>query len=118
MSREQAANKAEVIAEREHTCNALPRHCSDMLKAALHAVTLFNDLGKLRVVCCLIESIVSLTTLLVCTVIGYIIFDIRLGHAGLFRSAGMPIAAVFLALIVVAALIAIAYTIKTVVKER
>lgn len=48
-----------------------------MLKAALHAVALFNDLGKLRVV-----------------------------------------AAVFLALIVVAALIAIAYTIKTVVKER
>ncbi len=66
----------------------------------------------------LIICIVSLTALLVCTVIGYIIFDIRLEHAGLFRSAGMPIAAVFLALIIVAALIAIAYTIKAIVKEK
>lgn len=66
----------------------------------------------------LIICMVSLMTLLVCTVIGYIMFDIRLEHAGLFRSAGMSIAAVFLALIVAAALIAIAYTIKTVVKER
>lgn len=66
----------------------------------------------------LIICIVSLTALLVCTVIGYIIFDIRIQHAGLFRSARMPIAAVFLALIVVAALIAIAYTIKTIVKEK
>ena len=66
----------------------------------------------------LIICITSLTALLACTVIGYIIFDIRLEHAGLFRSAGMSIAAVFLALIVIAALIAIAYTIKTVAKEK
>lgn len=66
----------------------------------------------------LIICIASLTALLACTVIGYIVFDIRMEHAGLFRSAGMPIAAVFLALIVVAALIAIAYTIKTVAKEK
>lgn len=66
----------------------------------------------------LIICMVSLMTLLVCTVIGYIMFDIRLEHAGLFRSAGMSIAAVFLALIVAAALIAIVYTIKIVAKER
>lgn len=66
----------------------------------------------------LIFSLSAIVALLVCAVIGYIIFDIQLKNIGLFQSTGVAVSTVLLIIIVLAAVALIIYAIKTVAKER
>lgn len=63
-----------------------------------------------------IYMLMSVCALLLVAVIGYVIFDIQISSAGLFRSAGTSILAVFLGLVVVAAVGVIIYAARTVHK--
>lgn len=64
-----------------------------------------------------IYMLMSVCALLLVAVIGYVIFDIQLRTAGLFQSAGTSILAVFLGLVVVAAVGIIIYAARTVHKD-
>lgn len=48
---------------------------------------------------------------------GYIIFDIQLKNIGLFKSGGLTLLAVFLAIVVLAAVALIAFAVKTVIHD-
>lgn len=65
----------------------------------------------------LIFGLIGICAILLCATIGYIIFDIGLKDIGLFKSGGLTVLAVFLSITVLAALAAIAYAIKTVVRD-
>ena len=65
----------------------------------------------------LIFGLVGVCALLLCAVIGYIIFDIRMTQVGLFKSAGMSVLAVLLSIMVLAAVALIAYTAKIIIKN-
>lgn len=63
----------------------------------------------------LIFGLIGICAILLCAVIEYIIFDIQLKNIGLFKSSGLTVLAVFLAIVVVAAIALIAFAVKTVV---
>ena len=65
----------------------------------------------------LIFGLIGVCAILLCTVIGYIIFDIQIKNMGLFQSSGLTVLAVFLAIVVLAAVALIAFAIKTVVHD-
>ncbi len=65
----------------------------------------------------LVLGLIGVCALLVCVVIGYICFDIRLKNAGLFKSGGMTALAVLLALIVLSAIALMVYALKTVIRD-
>lgn len=65
----------------------------------------------------LIFGLIGICAILLCAVIGYIIFDIQLKNMGLFQSSGLTVLAVFLAIVVVAAIALIAFAVKTVVHD-
>lgn len=65
----------------------------------------------------IIYGLLAVSALLLCAVIGYIVFDIQLKNIGLFQSAGMSILAVFLCIIVLAAVSVAVLAVKTIVKE-
>lgn len=65
----------------------------------------------------LIFSLIGICAVLLCAVIGYIIFDIQLKNIGLFKSGSLTVLAVFLAIVVLAAVALIAAAIKTVVRD-
>ena len=61
--------------------------------------------------------LVGVCAILLCATIGYVIFDIQLKNIGLFRSGGLTVLAVFLAIVVLAAVALIAFAVKTVVHD-
>lgn len=65
----------------------------------------------------LIFGLIGICAILLCAVIGYIIFDIQLKNIGLFKSSGLTVLAVFLAVVVLAAVALIAFAIKTVAHD-
>lgn len=65
----------------------------------------------------LIFCLVSVCAILLCATIGYVIFDIQLKKTGLFKSSGLTVLAVFLAIVVLAAVALIAFAIKTVAHD-
>ena len=65
----------------------------------------------------LIFGLIGICAILLCAVIGYIIFDIQLKNIGLFKSSGLTVLAVFLAIVVLVAAGLIAFAVKTVVHD-
>ena len=65
----------------------------------------------------LIFGLIGVCAILLCAVIGYIIFDIQLKNIGLFKSSGLTVLTVFLAIVVVATIALIAFAVKTVVHD-
>ena len=61
--------------------------------------------------------LVGVCAILLCATIGYVIFDIQLKNIGLFRSGGLTVLAVFLAIVVLAAVALIAFAVKTVIHD-
>lgn len=66
----------------------------------------------------LIFGLVGVCALLLCAVIGYIIFDIQLKNVGLFQSTGVAATAVVLVVIVIAAICFVAYSLISVIRKR
>lgn len=66
----------------------------------------------------IIFMLLGVCALLLVSVISYIVFDIQITTAGLFRSAKTSTLAVFLGLVVLAAVGAIGYAIYTIHKGR
>lgn len=62
-------------------------------------------------------GLISVCAILLCATIGYIIFDIQLKNIGLFRSSGLTVLAVFLAIVVIAAVALIAFAVKLVIHD-
>lgn len=65
----------------------------------------------------LVFCLVGVCAILLCAVVGYIIFDIQLKNTGLFKSGGLTVLAVFLAVIVLAAVALIVFAVKTVIHD-
>lgn len=65
----------------------------------------------------LIFGLIGICAILLCAVVGYIIFDIQLKNSGLFKSGSLTVLAIVLALVVVAAITLIAIAIKTVAHD-
>lgn len=65
----------------------------------------------------IIYALIGMCTLLVLVVIGYMIFDAHILSAGLFKSAGLSIFAVLLALLLLAALVAVVYALRRLFKK-
>lgn len=65
----------------------------------------------------LIFCLVGVCAILLCVGVGYIIFDIQLKNIGLFKSGGLTLLAVFLAIVVLAAVALIAFAVKTVIHD-
>lgn len=65
----------------------------------------------------LIFGLIGLCAILLCAVIGYIIFDIQLKNIGLFKSSSLTACAVVLGIVVIVAIVLIAVAIKTVVHD-
>ena len=63
----------------------------------------------------LIFCLVGVCIILLCVGVGYIIVDIQLKNIGLFKSGGLTVLAVFLAIVVIAAIALIAFAVKTVI---
>lgn len=70
-----------------------------------------NQMLKLRQT--LIFCLAGVCALLLCAVIGYIIFDIQLKNVGLFQSTGIAVTAVILVIIIMAAIAMIAYSLRS-----
>lgn len=64
-----------------------------------------------------IYSLIAICAILVAAVIGYMIFDIRISYAGLFRSTGTSAVAIFLGLVIIAAVGIIVYAARTAHRE-
>lgn len=65
----------------------------------------------------LIFCLVGVCAILLCATIGYVIFDIQIKNIGLFRSGGLTVLAVFLAVVVIAAIALMAYAAKMIIKN-
>lgn len=65
----------------------------------------------------LVFCLIGICVILLCVVVGYIIFDIQLKKTGLFKSGGLTVLAVFLAIVVLAAVALIAFAVKTVIHD-
>lgn len=66
----------------------------------------------------LVYAMSALLALLLCAVIGYIVFDIQLKNVGLFRSSGVAAAAVLLVIIIIAAVCLLVHALKSAWKEN
>lgn len=79
-----------------------------------------NDMQKQMLILrqTLIFGLVGVCALLLCAVIGYIIFDIQLKNVGLFQSTGVAATAVVLIVIVIAAICFVAYSLISVIRKR
>lgn len=66
----------------------------------------------------IIYALTAVCALLLVAVIGYMTWDIQIKSAGLFQSAGMSVFAVFLGLIVLAAVAVMVYAVVTVVRKK
>lgn len=60
----------------------------------------------------LIFCLVGVCAILLCAIIGYVMFDIQLKNIGLFKSGGLTVLAVFLAIVVLAAVALIAFAVR------
>ena len=65
----------------------------------------------------LIFCLVGVCAILLCATIGYVIFDVQLKNIGLFKSGGLTLLAVFLIIVVLAAVALIAFAVKTVIHD-
>lgn len=65
----------------------------------------------------LIFCLVGVCAILLCATIGYVIIDIQFKNIGLFHSGGLTVLAVFLAIVVLAAVALIAFAVKTVIHD-
>lgn len=65
----------------------------------------------------LIFCLVGVCAILLCVSVGYSIFDVQLKNIGLFKSDGLTVLAVFLAVVVLAAVTLIAFAVKTVIHD-
>ena len=65
----------------------------------------------------LILGLIGLCTILLCTTIGYMIFDIQLKNIGLFQSSGLTLLAILLSLVVIASVVLVVYAICVVVRD-
>lgn len=65
----------------------------------------------------LVFCLIGICAILLCAVVGYIIFDIQLKKTGLFKSGGLTVLAVFLAIVVLAAVALISFAVKTVIHD-
>lgn len=65
----------------------------------------------------LIFCLVSVCAILLCVGTGYIIFDMQLKNIGLFKSGGLTLLAVFLVIVVLAAVALIAFAVKIVIHD-
>lgn len=65
----------------------------------------------------LVFCLIGICAILLCVVVGYIIFDIQLKKTGLFKSGGLTVLTVFLAIVVIAAVALIAFAVKTVIHD-
>lgn len=65
----------------------------------------------------LVFGLVAMCALLLVTVISYIVWDVQITTVGLFRSTGLSIFAVILAMIVIAAVALIVYAVRAVYKK-
>ena len=65
----------------------------------------------------LIFGLIGICAILLCAVVGYIIFDIQLKNIGLFKSSRLTVLAIVLAIVVIAAITLIAIAIKTVAHD-
>ena len=65
----------------------------------------------------LIFCLVGVCAILLCATIGYVIFDLQIKNIGLFRSGGLTVLAVFLAVVVIAAIALMAYAAKMIIKN-
>ncbi len=65
----------------------------------------------------LICSLAGVCVLLLCAVIGYMVFDLQIKNAGLFQQNGIAATAMFLGAIVIAAVALIAHALRTVIRR-
>ena len=65
----------------------------------------------------LIFCLVGVCAILLCATIGYVILDIQLKNIGVFKSGGLTVLAMFLAIVVLAAVALIAFAVKTVIHD-
>lgn len=65
----------------------------------------------------MVFALVGVCALLLCAVIGYVLFDMSLKTVGLVQSNGVALTAAFLAVIVLAAVVLIFYALRTVVSD-
>ena len=65
----------------------------------------------------LVFCLVGVCAILLCVGVGYIIVDIQLKKIGLSKSDGLTVLAVFLAVVVLAAIALIAFAVKTVIHD-
>lgn len=65
----------------------------------------------------LIFGLIGICAILLCAVVGYIIFDIQLKNIGLFQSGGSTVLAVVLGIVIIAAITLIAFAIKTIAHD-
>ncbi len=96
--------------EMENTRQAGEIHRLEDINAVLSA--------QLRARRPIIYALTAVCALLLVAVICYMTWDIQIGTAGLFQSAGMSIFAVFLGLIVLAAVAVMVYAVVTVVRKK
>lgn len=65
----------------------------------------------------LIFGLIGICAILLCAVVGYIIFDIQFKNIGLFKSGGLTVLAVVFVIVVIVAITLIAIAIKTVIHD-
>lgn len=114
----------------DHTQNAdideAVRAENEMLKADNHKLEIENACMKKDVehfkrlstiYRLLIFGLIGICAILLCAVVGYIIFDIQFKNIGLFKSGGLTVLAVVFVIVVIVAITLIAIAIKTVVHD-
>lgn len=74
--------------------------------------------AQLRARLPIIYALTAVCALLLVAVIGYMTWDIQIRTAGLFQTKGMSVFAVFLGLIVVAAVAVMVYAVVTVARKK
>lgn len=83
----------------------------------LEALNAIKDEG-LRNRRTLVYAMCATLALLLCAVIGYVVFDIQLKNIGLFRSANVTVAAVFVVIIIIGAVALLIHALKTVYNDN
>lgn len=103
-----SADTNELVAK-IHTLELENVHLNDEVKH-------HTDMDKVKNT--VIYALTGLCALLVVVVIGYMVFDAHILNAGLFQSAGMSVFAVLLVMVLLFALYAIFYAMRTVRKKK
>lgn len=65
----------------------------------------------------LLLEFIGLCTILLCTTIGYMIFDIQIKNIGFFQSSKLTLLAILLCLVVIASVVLIVYAMCVVVRD-